>query len=262
MLLPLGLPRARGRWALQGLVLIAAQTVFDLLGLRFLAGSAGALLILLSLLYVAQQGRLAWRVRRVWLRRFAELGSMRLAPPFRGEWKALRCGPNLGRNSHLAGKDQWFAVDFERVDGKSRGSEVLSPADGVVAYVEDGHEDKAARWWRQAESAHPAGNYVSIQVNAAAERGGEEPAWVILAHLEQGSIHARPGQAVRSGEPVARCGNSGQTSAPHVHVHLQAAERVEPGQVWGLPIRFSVEGEQAGNIGAKGWLRPGQRLVS
>lgn len=259
LLLPLGLPKVRRRWAVQGLVLIAAETVFDLLGIPLLAGSAGALLILLSVFYVAQQGRMMWRVRKVWLRRFAELRPVRLSLPFRGRWKAVRCGPNPGRNHHLGTKDQWFAVDFVRVDGRSRGSEILAPADGVVAHVEDGHPDKAGRWWMQPDAEHPAGNHVSIRINAAEATGREEPAWVILAQLERGSITVKRGETVRAGDVVGRCGNSGNTSTPHLHVHMQTAERVQPGGSWGLPVSFAPEGSHPYENAEDGWTRPGQK---
>ncbi|MGC8550565.1 MAG: M23 family metallopeptidase [Acidobacteriaceae bacterium] len=260
LLLPLGLPKMRRRWAVQGLGLIAAQTVCDLMRLPLVAGSAGALLVLLSGLYVVQQGRMTLRVRRAWLRRYAELRPLPLQLPFRGRWKALRCGPNPGRNHHLGARDQWFAVDFVRVDGASRGSEIRAPADGVVAYVEDGHADKPGHWWLQADRAHPAGNYVSIQVNVGGSGGRDEPAWVILAHLEQGSLRVKAGDRLRAGEVVGRCGNSGNTSIPHLHIHLQAGERVKPGGVWGLPIRFAAEGPDSLENEADSWVRPGQEF--
>lgn len=260
LLLPLGLPKVRRSWAVKGMALIAAQTVFDLMGLPLLAGSAGALLILLSLVYGAQQGRKTWRVRQLWLRRYAELGPMRLQLPFRGRWKALQCGPNPGRNHHLAARDQWFAVDFVRVDGVTRGSEILAPADGVVAYVEEGHPDKPKRWWIQPDRAHPAGNYVSIEVNAAASADRHEPVWIILAHLEQGSTAVKPGDTVRTGDVIARCGNSGNTSVPHLHIHAQAAPRVQPGGVWGLPVSFAATSADAGRNGTESWIRPGQKV--
>lgn len=260
MVLPVGLPRVRRRWALQGFVLLAVQSVFDLLGLPLLAGSAGALLILLSLLYVAQQGVVSWRVRRAWLGRFAALHPLRLSPPFRGRWKAVQCGPNPGLNHHLAMRDQWFAVDFVRLDGPSRGSEILAPVDGVVAYVEDGHADKGSRRWVQADRVHPAGNYVSIAVKAAEGAGNEPPSWVILAHLERGSIGVEPGQRVWAGQRIGQCGNSGNTSVPHLHLHVQAAERVQPGGAWGLPMTLLPEGQKGRVGGAESWIRRGQRV--
>ena len=41
---------------------------------------------------------------------------------------------------------------------------------------------------------------------------------VALCHLQQGSIEVRPGQRVHVGDVLGRCGNSGNSTEPHVHV--------------------------------------------
>ena len=45
--------------------------------------------------------------------------------------------------------------------------------------------------------------------------------YVLLAHLQQGSLAVTAGQQVRRGEPLARVGNSGNTSEPHLHLQIQ-----------------------------------------
>ncbi|HVX57111.1 MAG TPA: peptidoglycan DD-metalloendopeptidase family protein, partial [Candidatus Saccharimonadales bacterium] len=62
--------------------------------------------------------------------------------------------------------------------------------------------------------------------------------FVILAHLEQGSILVRPGERVSEGTEIGRCGNSGNTSVPHLHIHAQPRARVAPGSMPGIPIVF------------------------
>lgn len=44
----------------------------------------------------------------------------------------------------------------------------------------------------------------------------------LLCHLKPGSIYVHVGQAVARGERIARCGNSGNTTEPHLHFQLQA----------------------------------------
>src|SRR5699024_9623776 len=57
-------------------------------------------------------------------------------------------------------------------------------------------------------TAH-AGNYVMLQDKAAI---------IALCHLQQGSIAVQPGQRVAPGEMIGRCGNSGNSTEPHLHI--------------------------------------------
>jgi len=84
-------------------------------------------------------------------------------------------------------------------------------------------------------------------------RAENRDTYVILAHLENGSLQVAPGQMVRTGDVLARCGNSGNTSVPHLHIHAQPAERVAPGTVWGVPIVFCGRGV---------WMRRGEILAN
>jgi len=43
----------------------------------------------------------------------------------------------------------------------------------------------------------------------------------VLAHFKQGSIKVKAGDAVKKGEVLGLCGNSGDSSQPHIHYHLQ-----------------------------------------
>ena len=42
-----------------------------------------------------------------------------------------------------------------------------------------------------------------------------------LAHLRQGSVQAPEGSTVTRGQAIAQCGNSGNTSEPHLHMQVQ-----------------------------------------
>jgi murein DD-endopeptidase MepM/ murein hydrolase activator NlpD len=41
-------------------------------------------------------------------------------------------------------------------------------------------------------------------------------------HLSQGTIQVKVGDRVKLGQPIARVGNSGNTSEPHVHIQAQS----------------------------------------
>ena len=61
--------------------------------------------------------------------------------------------------------------------------------------------------------------------------------YAVLAHLKRGSIKVKEGQAVRAGQQLAECGNSGNSSEPHVHFQVMDTPRAAFAA--GLPFRFS-----------------------
>ena len=123
------------------------------------------------------------------------------------------------------------------------GRPVLAPASGRVALVHDGEPDHAARrsqlalapymlgQRRRAQRGGPglAGNHVVIAV-------GSDGPFVLLAHLQRGSVQVQPGQPVSVGAPLARCGNSGNSTEPHLH--LQVSDSTDWTSARGLPLAF------------------------
>jgi hypothetical protein len=110
------------------------------------------------------------------------------------------------------------------------GTEVLAPAPGRVVVAEDGHPEAIPGQfvpnWK-----YPAGNHVALRLETGTH--------LVLAHLQPGSVAVSVGQEVQEGQTLGRCGNSGNTSEPHVHLHHQ---RQDPGRVGlvaeGLPLWF------------------------
>ena len=45
--------------------------------------------------------------------------------------------------------------------------------------------------------------------------------YAVYAHLKPGSLGIRRGDKVRTGQVLGLCGNSGNSSEPHLHFHLQ-----------------------------------------
>ncbi|QCV96216.1 M23 family metallopeptidase [Acidipropionibacterium acidipropionici] len=110
------------------------------------------------------------------------------------------------------------------------GRPILAPADGVVVAAFDAVADHAAyrglpslryamTQRRRIAEGWPAlaGNHVMI---------GCEAAIVALCHLRQGSIRVSPGQRVHAGERIGECGNTGNSTEPHVHI--QAMDGPDP----------------------------------
>lgn len=84
------------------------------------------------------------------------------------------------------------------------------------------------------------GNHVIIE---------HEGSYAVLAHLRRGSNQVTPGQHVTAGSRIAECGNSGNSTEPHVHFHLM--DRPRPFFAAGLPMsfdRFEVDGEHRSGV--------------
>ena len=103
---------------------------------------------------------------------------------------------------------------------------VLTPASGVVFAAHDGEPDVAigARRWGLAG----LGNHVGIEV-APNE-------YLFIGHLRRGSVRVQAGDHVTVGQQLGTVGNSGNSSEPHVHLHLQDTLRPYFGE--GIPFYF------------------------
>jgi hypothetical protein len=187
-----------------------------------------------------------------------------LSLPFTGRWlvqnSPARRVPSHGTD--LLGST--YAIDFvgvgegrstaDRVDWRTVlatepnerfvgfGRPVLAPADGEVVVVHDGEPDHAARrsWtvlpylWAQASRvrrgpAAVAGNHVGIAL-------ADGRTFVFLVHLRLGSVQVAVGDVVRTGQALARCGSSGNSTQPHVHV--QATDDADVTRARGVPLEF------------------------
>jgi murein DD-endopeptidase MepM/ murein hydrolase activator NlpD len=159
--------------------------------------------------------------------------------PFDGAWYVFWGGHDISRNYHAAVRGQRFAYDLvKRVDGSSHRGDgkaledyycwnqpILAPADATVLEAVDGLPDQAIGT-RNPEAV--AGNHVMLDLGH-----GE---YAMLAHMRQGSVAVKAGQQVAAGDELGRCGNSGNTSEPHLHFHLQDAPDFGEGD--GLPAFF------------------------
>jgi hypothetical protein len=163
----------------------------------------------------------------------------RLSLPFEGEWFVFWGGRTIEQNYHAADKAQRFAYDFLiRRDGASHTGDpsklenyfcwdrsILAPADAIVAALADDLPDQAIG---ETDAGNAAGNHVVLDLG-----NGE---YAFLAHLRRGSVAVKPGERVQQGTELGRCGNSGNTTEPHLHFHLQTTPILHQGE--GLPAFF------------------------
>ncbi|WP_114854869.1 M23 family metallopeptidase [Brachybacterium sp. YJGR34] len=200
---------------------------------------------------------------------------LELAPPGRGRW-LVQNSPADRVPSHGTSRFALaHSIDLVPVDERGRsaplrlssllrpeppevfpgfGRPLLSPARAVVVGVHDGEEDHAAHrglpsvgyaltQGRRAAAgfAALAGNHVLLAV----DHGGATVI-VALCHLRRGSIRVRSGQQLAAGEEVAACGNSGNSTEPHLH--LQAMTAADPTTARAVPFAFPDGLPRAGQI--------------
>ncbi|SHL14193.1 M23 family metallopeptidase [Alicyclobacillus tolerans] len=153
---------------------------------------------------------------------------------------AIIQGGNIGvLNHHRKNHQQKYAMDFVVV-GKygnracglapkslskylSFGKEILSPVNGKVVYVESRHSDNPIGVM---DFKLPSGNVIVIQ--------DAEEFQYVFAHLQENSIHYLPGDNVKKGQVIGRIGNSGFSSEPHLHFHIQKQHKDK--RVYGIPF--------------------------
>jgi hypothetical protein len=123
------------------------------------------------------------------------------------------------------------------------GRPVLAPISGTVVATLDVELDHAASrspvaYVRfalgqahrvRAGIAAIAGNHVVIEVAP----GGP---YVLVAHLQHSSSLVSAGQRVLAGQPIGACGNTGNSTQPHVH--LQAVDSLSWETATAIPIVF------------------------
>ncbi|HEX8433219.1 MAG TPA: M23 family metallopeptidase, partial [Longimicrobium sp.] len=148
----------------------------------------------------------------------------RLRLPFDGEWVVVWGGRTPEANYHVIAPDQRFAYDLVALrggammtgEGKANedyacwGVPILAPAAGVVVVARDSVADNVPG---TRNSSAAAGNYVVI------DHGNGE--FSFLAHLRRGSVAVKPGARVAAGAQLGVCGNSGNSTQPHLHYHHQ-----------------------------------------
>ncbi len=123
---------------------------------------------------------------------------------------------------------QRYAVDWEQAgpDGKIfvgdpkdpasyriYGDDVLAVADGtVVASRNDLPEQVPGEYPANLPIADADGNNLVLDIG--------DGFYVNYAHMQPGSVRFKPGDKVRRGEVIGKVGNTGNSVAPHLHVHV------------------------------------------
>lgn len=157
-----------------------------------------------------------------------ERNLTKLQLPFREEWTVIWGGDTKELNYHIDFEAQKNAFDMVITDAKGNsfktsgktnedyyafGKELTSPCDGEIVLVVDGVRDNIPG---ELNPLHIPGNSVIIKT-----RNNE---YLFFAHFKQHSIKVKAGQKIKQGSVLGLCGNSGNSSEPHLHFHIQNIE--------------------------------------
>jgi len=186
----------------------------------------------------------------------------KIGPPLKGQdWVAFNGCCELSGAHRATGLPvngglyfaQRFAIDWMRLDAAGRlvngnpadvhswvsyDSDVLAVADGRVVKIEQNLDDQIPGSLPDPKSitlANVDGNHIVLDLG--------NRVFAFYAHLRRNSISVSPGESVKLGQVLARLGNTGNTSAPHLHFHLMDGPSVLGSE--GIPYvidRFALAG--------------------
>ena len=159
--------------------------------------------------------------------------------PFNGVWLAGHAGASIATNPHSKNR---YAIDFLKlgqdnrfykekedsvIDFYSYNEPIFSPADAIVTQVVDSLEsDKMS----EPDTVNIGGNLVILNIG-----NGK---YVSFGHFKKTTIAVKPGDCVTAGTYIGSVGNSGNSSIPHLHMHVQNKPSSDPENRITFPFRF------------------------
>lgn len=178
--------------------------------------------------------------------------------PFEGTWWVFWGGDTELQNYHAVTPSQRHALDVViwndgatyRGDGAQNedywawGQAVVAPATGTVVGVINDQPDVPPNTppGQRNASENPGGNHVVIETG--------ENEYAFIAHMQEGSVQVDVGDDVEAGDLLGLTGNSGNSSEPHIHIHVQDSPDILDFAATGLPLQFDdaiVDGEPIEN---------------
>ena len=207
-------------------------------------------------------------------REAADRPPVEVDPPVRGCWSAMNSPATKVPSHGTHAYGQTYAIDIvaePAASGNSRPAfaklwpvvrrsrafpaydePLFAVADATVVHAGDRMRDHLSR------NSLPAVAYLMLIEGAVRETGGAR--WIVgnhvvldlgdgvyamYAHLRRGSLTVKPGDRVTAGRQIARCGNSGNSTEPHVHFQLMDGPDLDAAR--GIPFSWRGVGVPANN---------------
>jgi len=148
-----------------------------------------------------------------------------LALPFKGEWFTFWGGDTKPQNYHVISRTQKHAFDFIILDKNNRSYErsgtrnedyyafgkplyAISDAQ-VIKVIKDIPDNRPG----EMNPKQSLGNHIILKT--------DNDEYIVYAHFEQHTIKFDEGALVKKHQYLGNCGNSGNSSEPHLHLHIQ-----------------------------------------
>jgi hypothetical protein len=183
-----------------------------------------------------------------------------ISPPLRGKHWCVGGGYSgkLGHrramfpiDNHLFAA-QTYAIDWEQLNDENLsctgdpkkdesypgyGNAVYAVADGTVYGTKEGFKNQVPGTAVGKERiSYPGGNSITIDIGNGL--------YAFYAHLKPGSIKVKQGEQVKRGQVIAELGNSGNSSDPHLHMHITTGPSPLASAAFPYVFdKFEVEGE-------------------
>ena len=197
--------------------------------------------------------------------------AVAVAPPVTGRWSAVNSPADKVPSHGTHSLAQTYAIDVvaEPADGPARpapvwfwpvargnrsypafGAPLYAVGRATVVHAEDGQRDHLSR------SSLAGVLYFSLVEGVGRTMGGSrrvvgnhivldlgDGTYAMYAHVQRGSLRVRPGDEVEPGRVLGHCGNSGNSTEPHVHFQLMDGPDVETAR--GIPFTWHGVGVPA-----------------
>jgi hypothetical protein len=152
----------------------------------------------------------------------------KLILPFDQIWYVGWGGDTKELNYHVESRAQKNAFDWLMIDKDSNthygdgkknenyyafGKPIFAPCDGQIVLAIDGVKENIPG---EMNSFNVGGNMVILKT--------VNDEYLVFCHLKHQSVKVKEGQQVKQGQALGLCGNSGHSSEPHLHFHIQDTE--------------------------------------
>lgn len=205
-------------------------------------------------------------------------------PPVTGRWSALNSPADKvpSHGTHNFGQSYAIDITAEPAEGPARpvpvwfwpvarrgeaypafGAPLYAVADATVVHAEDRQRDHLSRssllgvlyFWLVEGVGRTVGGPRRVVGNHVVLDLGDDGTHAVYAHVRQGSLAVRAGDKVVAGQRIGHCGNSGNSTEPHLHFQLMDGPDLDTARgvpfTWrgvGVPANgevFTVAGEAA-----------------